>query len=417
MSKAKKEKLFSSAAIVMIVSAGVFLFSAYIVLSAFAPIMANGNDGKAHALSKSAVGFAAITTMLRELGAPVILKRNNTSEATDGVIIYTPPSLGAFEDRPPLLINRIYVIVLPKWATAPDPDREGWVRSRGPIRDTNFALPFFVDGFEIGKKQFEIGLRSKTNPIVVTAHGDDGFAALAGDRTKLVGNISALQYIAPSDDIEPVLTAGADEIIIGKLKSHPVFVVAEPDIINTLGFADVRRAHVAFNFIDHLRMDGPVIFDLTLHGIERTRNIVRLALEPPLLGATLSILFSGLLMVLFSASRFGPAHKEAGAHEYGKAALAENSSALIRMAKRETSFGADYAKVVQRSIARAVGAPRQLTGKNLTQFVERLAQAKSKNRSFVKLAKRAAEADNRESQTAACLELDRLKEEITRESQ
>ena len=412
MSAAGKEKLFSTAAIVMIVFAGVFLFSAYVVLSAFAPIMANGNDGKAHALSKSAVGFAAITTMLRELDTPIILRRNNNYEPTDGVTIYTPPSFDALDDPYSFLVHQACVIILPKWATAPDPDRQGWVRNGGPIGDTEFTIPVYEESFE-----FEIGLRTKTSPVVITAHGEDGAAALGGDRTKLVGEISALQYILPNGDIEPVLTSGDDEIIIGKLKTHSVYVVAEPDLFNTLGMADLRRARLAHSFIDELRLDGPVIFDLTFHGIERTRNIVRLALEPPLLGATLSILFSGLLMILYSANRFGPAREEGAVHEYGKAALAENSSALIRMAKRETSFGSDYANVVQRSIARAVGAPRQLTGKNLTQFIERLAQAKSRNRSFIKLANRAAEADSREEQATACLELDRLKEEIIRESQ
>jgi len=66
---------FSPMVVLAMVLAGLFSFSAFLVLSAYAPDLRGGSDGGAHALSKSAVGFAGIVRLLRAEGDDVDISR------------------------------------------------------------------------------------------------------------------------------------------------------------------------------------------------------------------------------------------------------------------------------------------------------------------------------------------------------
>ena len=57
----------------------------------------------------------------------------------------------------------------------------------------------------------------------------------------------------------------------------------------------------------------------------------------------------------------------------GKEALTDNSAQLIRLAGREGHMASPYAALTQKAAARAVGAPRELTGEALTGFLDRMA--------------------------------------------
>ena len=68
-------RLFSPVVALWLVIVGVFSFSAFFVLQAYAPDLRGGDDGGAHALSKSAVGYAGLVALLKARGEPVVISR------------------------------------------------------------------------------------------------------------------------------------------------------------------------------------------------------------------------------------------------------------------------------------------------------------------------------------------------------
>jgi hypothetical protein len=103
--------------------------------------------------------------------------------------------------------------------------------------------------------------------------------------------------------------------------------------------------------------DGPVAFDLTLHGFGRSRSMLKTMLEPPFLALTLSILAAAMLAGLHAFGRFGPARDEPRALPFGKAALIDNAAGLIRRAGRGGHMGEAYVALTRDAAAHAIHAP------------------------------------------------------------
>lgn len=73
--QARPPEVFSTRVAVILFLVGVFSFSAFITLSTFAPDFTDGNDGQAHALSKSAIGYAGAVKLLKSQGTQVQVSR------------------------------------------------------------------------------------------------------------------------------------------------------------------------------------------------------------------------------------------------------------------------------------------------------------------------------------------------------
>ena len=166
--------------------------------------------------------------------------------------------------------------------------------------------------------------------------------------------------------------------------------------------------------LDLAREEGPIMIDVTQHGINRTQNIIKLMLEPPLLGVTLSFLFALALLAVVAAIRFGPPAPQAQLHELGKAGLADSSASLIRMAGREVAFGARYGVVVKKLIERAVGAVKPLSIENIDRLA-RGADGNDSQNSFSDALKLAEQAQTPEQLVKASRRLVEIKKEIARE--
>lgn len=405
----RNQDAFSKKTALAIILVGVFTFSAFIVLSAYAPKLREGKDGGTHALSESATGYAFLADLLKQSGMDVLSARGAVPNATSGVLVYTPPEFDSIAEAGPLDPDQYTVIVAPKWATTPDPFRRGWVRKLNvkPARDLTFTL---------GEDEEEYVLSFLRIPGVTklsaAAGNIDGEEILAPLSSTAVGEIDRLQYFPQNDALDPVIVANGGQTLVAQLRGLPFYVVSDPDFLNTHGLADENRARLAAGFIDYLRFEGTVIFDLSLHGIERTRNVVRLMLEPPFLAATLCVLLATLLLAFKAAARFGPTRASARAFEAGKSALADNSAALIRMARRETAYGGRYAHLVRRRIAAALGAPKTASDREIDALIAKIAQD---GQDFTALAERLGDADNAAYFVKTARRLYQFKKEIISE--
>ena len=118
---------FSPAVIIGVILVGVFSFGAFLVLSAFEPDLSSGRDGRAHALSVSAVGFAGAVRLARATGAPVSIGRTVASrDRSQSLVIVTPEQPITWADLQGAQGVQT-LIILPKWAVTADPVHRGWV--------------------------------------------------------------------------------------------------------------------------------------------------------------------------------------------------------------------------------------------------------------------------------------------------
>jgi hypothetical protein len=354
--------VFSPVVALAMVAVGALSLLFYLVFSAYAPDYAGEGDTRTNAVSRSAVGFAGLVSFLRLQGVPVLISRGLDDEeyAKASLIVLTPgldnttAEVLAHRDKEPQLV------ILPKWLAAPDPLRPGWVRNVGLLETDRIAERLFESNSRITTISQAVGA------VPVRLRMDfDGTEATPAP-------VEALQTISGTDWIGYV-TDEENRNIVARLEGTEVYVLSDPDLMNTHGLKDLATARVAASIIQSLRSgDGPVIFDLTLSGYRRSPNILRLAFEPPLLGATLCALFAALLMGVHAAVRFGAPLEGGRSLALGKQALADNSAALIAMAGREHRIVPRYALAVRRRVARIVGVPPDTRDEVLNELLDRL---------------------------------------------
>lgn len=193
-----------------------------------------------------------------------------------------------------------------------------------------------------------------------------------------------------------------------------VFLLSDPDLVNTQGLKSLATARVAVGLISDLRVgQGPVLFDVTLDGYGRGQSLLKLAFEPPFLAATLCLAAVALLMGLHAVNRFGAPRESGRALALGKEALAESSAGLIRMARRETHMAAGYLDLCRAQVAEALGAER-LSAADLDALLDRQGERIGAGRLSDIAAETRAPKD-RAALLAAAVRLYQWRVEMTRE--
>jgi hypothetical protein len=357
--------VFSPLTAVLMVLVGVFAFCALVVLVAYAPDLESGNNGQGHALSKSAVGFAGIVKALRLEGDPVVVNRAPIRAGRhSGLLIVTP---GPTTDRraiDALTFGGPVLVVTPKWLTVPDLTHRGWV-GKADVIDPAAVPKSFMGGLTLRRRS------GTARPVLRGAGG-----AFPPDQSFPVGLVASLQSIGAPGWI-PVLTDETGATILardaGSPADRPLYVLSDPDLLDTQGVADVDTLGAGLSILRGLRArDGAFIFDVRLNGLGKERSALRLLFDPPFLAVTLCLAAAAALAGWQAFCRFGPVRRGGRVIALGKTALVENTAALIRLAGREYRMGGRYADLTADLTARAVGAPRGLGGEALTAFLDRL---------------------------------------------
>jgi hypothetical protein len=393
------EGAFSPRSMLLIVGVGVLAFIAMLLLGAYAPDLRSGRNGGAHALSNAATGFSGLVRLAAATGRNPVVARSEDQLKGEDLAVVTPDhgwvDLGRIlQRRGP----RATLVVLPKWDTAPDPMKSGWVRVSGllaagdPARTLYPAVPLAVS----------------------RKHGD-------GARLTAVpfGAPPDLSFVAPAvlqtmsgNKLEPIITDTQGRIVLGKVKQQQLYILADPDLINNHGMGDERQARAALALLDYLNSTGAtsVLFDVTANGLGRSRSPLKLAFDPPFLAVTLTIFAAMLLAGWQALVRFGPVRRAERAIAFGKAALVENSAALIRKAHRETRLGDRYVEVICNRAINLFRLPATLSPDELSVRLEAL----NPHRSFASAAERARSASSRDELVRAAQSLNQWFEEVQR---
>ena len=121
--------------------------------------------------------------------------------------------------------------------------------------------------------------------------------------------------------------------MLGKLGNGPLFVLADPDLLNNHGMADARRAAAALALLDWLNSTDAeaVHFDVTLNGLGNSKSPLKLAFDPPFLAVTLALVAALLLAAfLFGRSFLGRSFLRGG--RLGRRGAADASSGTAGLA-------------------------------------------------------------------------------------
>jgi hypothetical protein len=395
----------------MMIAAGVFAFAAFAVLSAYAPELRRGNDGGQHALSRSAVGFAGAVGLLERMGTPVEVQRGGRGQPAEGLLVLTPTlrvGAGKVADlargQGPAVL-----VVLPKWSVTPDPRRPGWVVRQATL------FPPAINGWVgrwLNDPEFS-GVRQTAGTRAVSlATGVPGAALTPA------GRIDQLQVILPGPRIAPMLSA-PEGVVLGRVlpqtTGRDVYVLSDPDLLNTHGLAQLDTAQAGLAILDDVRPGGgPVAFDLSLHGFSGGRSLLKLAFAPPFLAVTLCAAAAAALAGWQAAVRFGPNARARPAFALGKQALADNAAALIKLSGREPRMARRYAELVQARAARAVAAP-QGDEEATAAYLDALPRASADAPRLFDLQAQARGAGTREQLLAVARRLHQWRREIARE--
>ena len=372
---------FSPLVVAGMVGVGLACFAGFVLLLAFAR-GPSARDGGTHAVSRSAVGFAGVVRLLQDAGTPVLVSRDparaggggSATGSTGGLMVLTPGAGSRGPATMPQLPFDTVLIVLPKWRTEDMPDHPGWVRPRGlqPDHAILGVLPTDWPGLAVRHRLDTAPPHPQDLSFFSTGPAPD-FPPVESLQT-----LTGRRWIAALRDRD-------GGILLGQPFVGGPYVLADPDLLNNLSLADQAGAEAATSLIANLADGEPVTFDISLNGFGRSRDLLRLLLVPPLLGATLCAVAAAALVGLLSARRFGPAEAARRAYDPGKRALADNSAALIALAGREARMALPYAELTRVRAARASAAPRRLTAAELDSYLDRAAALRGLPDTFTSL--------------------------------
>ena len=143
---AAEPRAFSPRVVATLILVGVLTFAGFFVLAAYAPSLREGNDGGAHGLGRSAVGYAALADLLGRDGRQVVLARTSVGTEPNALWVVTPP--GPYARTEPLPGAGLpTLLVLPKWRTRPADRGRGWVDLVGTAGPRTLTLT--VQGHEM----------------------------------------------------------------------------------------------------------------------------------------------------------------------------------------------------------------------------------------------------------------------------
>lgn len=396
----KEQNPFRPALVIGLIAAGLVSFAAFVMLLTWGGQAGGRSGGRGTALSVAAIGFKGLVDLTDDFQETGLIRTVAEIDTPDLVVFALEPQTERAEVE--RLLDLRYdaptVLILPKWDVTRDPQRRGWVRSLGP---------------GLGATAERL-LGQDIDVEILNARQSRGRARGYGILAGLTPPVPASAQIIEGEGFQPLLTTASGDILVGRYGDQPLYVVADPDLLNNHGLADPERARAAVQMLTAMKPDDGVgiFFDLTVNGYGGGRSLLKSMLEPPFLAMTLALIAAAFLAGLHGAMRFGPARPPARAIPFGKAALVENSAGLVRLAHREVRLGGGYAEVVRDDAARAGAAPPNLHDEALEAYLDRFTRPGEPPFSY--LANMLRSARDRHEMMSAARALFRWKKDLIR---
>jgi hypothetical protein len=426
--RSESGSIFKPATIGLMILVGIVGFFGALTLGAYAPdLEGNGGPG-GHALSNSAIGYSGLVQLAAGTGRNPRILRDELAWQGEDLVVATPEEAATNLNK--ILAARgttkATLYVLPKWQAVQDRNHKGWVRTNGllPVSEPEGVL---APGIRLAVKRH----LDKTPALAIT---DPGIA-----RSVRFATPAKLQVIEPlprakgqqsapvvqlrgspdgesntgaSDktyaDLEPLITDGAGGIVLARLDN--MYILADPDLLDNAAMKRADNAAAALALLDWMNSTGArsIGFDVVLNGLGRTKSLLRLALDPPILAMTLTLAAMVVLIGIRAAGRFGAPQPRARAIAFGKTALVDNGAMLVRKAGKARRLGGRYAAVIRDQAVQAFGVSARLSPADVDRYLDGLGGAVA----FTGLAAAAEAAHSDSEMLAAARALHTWKREI-----
>ena len=353
---------FSALTSAIMIGVGLLVFIAIFALLAWSPDLASKNRAGQHPYSSSALGYGGLVKLLEADEQTVTVSRLASSlEYSDGLLILTLPRYGL--NRAPEFdlenVSEPALYVLPKWSGFVDREKPSWQKDTDLLDPSRVAS--IAQGFDSDIRVWHL-----RNPGRL--------------RTPFGSQVPKFEHkmqVLETDSLESIISSPGGTLL-AKVPGRDVYILSDPDLVNTFGLARPENARMALGLVDWLKYfpDQPVTLDATIHGFERSESLLRAIFDVPFLGATMVALATMLLITWGAFIRFGPPTPETRVLSFGKKALAESSAGLISMARRESQMAPGYAQTVQRDMMKRLGLPPSTSPDDFAQTADRIAKQK-----------------------------------------
>lgn len=157
-----------------------------------------------------------------------------------------------------------------------------------------------------------------------------------------------------------VLMRAGDYPVLIRLDDTQVYLLSDPDLLNTTALATRTGANMAVSIIDEVIADSGMTsqnldVDVTLHGAGSRNNLVKLMTRPPFLAMTLCLLGAAALLGWQATTRFGDPILTKPDFAQGPVALAKTAANLMETAGRSHRTGAGFAELVKQQVIQELG--------------------------------------------------------------
>lgn len=401
----------------LLLAIGLLAFAGMLVLGAFAPDLQSGRNGGAHALSNGATGFAALVELAQAGGRNVRIVRDPRQFDTESLLVITPERASTEISEATRREAKPTLVILPKWQTVADRKHRGWVKAQGLLPE------FEPEGVFAPGVQLKIARRRTAGKLLNGADLSPGVKLYEPRVAQVITGLAPQAPVqpprfrpvqaraaAPDHDAEndadnrtepdradpgaptvpgvpapataparptpprltPLLSDAQGGILLAQIGDGPLYVLADPDLLNNQGMKSLDQARAALALLDSLNSTPPdtIVFDVSLNGFGHSKSPLRLMFEPPFLAVTLTILAALVLAGIQAFARFGPPAPRGRAIAFGKTVLVDNSAALVRKARREAAMGPRYVAVIRERAARVFGAPARLRDAALDDYLD-----------------------------------------------
>lgn len=392
---------FSARVVAILIAVAAISFGAVLVMAGWAPELRDRNQAGDHPYSTSALGFNGLVRLMEGAGYPVRVSRLESDlESRDwGLMILTLPAYGSLDVLDDRDLQPVTLAVLPKW----------WGRTDG-LNPARQADTQFIEARTLNDELNAIYPDAEIQRVPVP-HG-----ALETPFGNLVVKPDVVLQLIRDPSLETIIGFNGGALLAYD-ESRALYILSDPDLMNTFGLAQRENARFALQLVDYLRTypDEPILMDATLHGFERSENLLKMMFSVPYIGVTLVALAAALLLGWAATIRFGPPKTEERAIALGKQALADNSAGLVTMARREARMAPGFLALVRRRLAREIGAPRTLSEAQTSDMFDRLGPDPETGRVFSQMEAELKEpAASRDDLLAKTRALYRWRKEIIR---
>lgn len=319
------------------------------LLLAFALLLAGSSGGptaRADGYSRSAIGHLGLVQLLKQLERPLLQNRQLQLDPPlrrTGVVVVAEPDLDLADDgrRLDTLLQSMPVglLVLPKRSgEVVDDQRPDWLW-RAPL----LPLPQVQ---RVLDEAFGEGARVTRSEVVGRWRSQ-----LALPEPEFEGEVQLLH----GRQLQPVIDC-RDGVLVGRVGD--LWLLSDPDLLANHGLGRGDNAALVVGLLDHLRQDGAIVLDETLHGHRQHASVWELLGRFPLVLLPLHLLLLLGLGLWAGIGRFGAPLPAPRALAAGKAFLIDNIAALL--GSREQVGLQQYWKDRVRAVAARRHAPRGL---------------------------------------------------------